>query len=56
MRKSEVRDTENIKIENKSLQADKSLFYEIIINDLNKKVGSKYANDLIEDGIHRQRY
>jgi hypothetical protein len=53
VRKSEIRDAENIKIENKSLRADESFFYEMIINDLNKKIDFRYASDLIEDGIHR---
>jgi hypothetical protein len=55
VRKSEVRGAENIRIENKNLRADESLFYEIIVNGLNKKVGSRYASDLIEGGTHRQR-
>jgi hypothetical protein len=53
VRKSEVRDAENIRIENKSLQADESLFYEIIVNGISEKIGSRYVSDFVKNEIHR---
>jgi hypothetical protein len=53
VKKSEGRDAENIRIKNKNLQADESLFYEMIVNGINEKINFKYVNNFVEDGIHR---